>query len=104
MLLLATGAVGGGGGGGAAGVEALTLQRVFEFFGDNLLSFARGSADAEARPFFDRFTLTMGRQTTRKGLDTIESDIEIADRVYLYGERDIYDETNLGFIWRLRFR
>ncbi len=100
MLMLATGATAGAA--GSSGVQSVTFQKAVEFFGKNLFSYARATADPDARPFFDRFSLTVGRERSERGNDTIETELGITDRVYLTFDRDRYDETNLGFIWRVR--
>ncbi len=103
MLLLATGATPGGAGPG--GVEGITLQKAFSFFGENLLSVARGTSDPEGgRPFFDRFRLTVGRERTRRGNQTIEAEGQLSEHAYVRIERDKYDETDTTFVWRIRLR
>jgi hypothetical protein len=101
LQLLVTGGLGGGGGGGGGSIsvdQALTTAT------DNLLTAFKGTASPETRPFFDRFTLTVGRQTSRRGQDTIEGEVRVLDQLYFDGERDEFDETNLGVVWRLHFR
>lgn len=96
MLLLATGATGSG------GVQSVTLQKAVEFFGKSLFSYARATADPDARPFFDRLIMTVGRERSERGNDTVETELGLTEKVYLTFDRDRYDETNLGFIWRVR--
>ena len=100
MLLLATGATAGAA--GSSGVQSVTFQKALEFFGKNLFSYARATADPDERPFFERFALTIGREQSRRGNETVETELGITDRVYLTFDRDRYDETNFGFVWRFR--
>jgi hypothetical protein len=100
MMLLALGSTTGAA--GSAGVQSVALQKTVEFFGKSLFSYARATADPDARPFFDRFSVTVGRERSRRGNDTIETELGLSEKVYLTVDRDRYDDSNLGFLWRLR--
>jgi autotransporter translocation and assembly factor TamB len=71
-----------------------------------------GSESAEAgESIMDRFEVHLGRAVTRGGEDTIEAQFRIADgvlrdgdRLYLTGEKDIFDFYNAGVKIVFRFK
>jgi len=97
MVMLLTGGMGGG-------LSGLAFEAIAGMFGNTLHSFAKGTADPEARPFFDRFSMTVGRYVSRRGQDTLEAEVRVAGKLHLQAERDRYDRSNLGFIWRVPLR
>jgi translocation and assembly module TamB len=71
-----------------------------------------GGQSAEAgEDIMDRFEVHLGRAVTRDGEDTIEAQFRIADgvlgggdRLYLTGEKDMYDFYNAGLKIVFRFK
>ncbi len=68
-----------------------------------------GESDPDAgRDISDRVSIEWGRNSTRQGRDTIESELELSPpgqwgAVLLTGERDRYDQYNAGLTLRLRW-
>jgi hypothetical protein len=64
-----------------------------------------GDPDAERGWIdLDRLDISVGQQVSASGQDTIEAEYELTQRFYLHGERDEFDQYNLGLIWRLHRR
>ncbi len=102
ILLLTTGATRAELEGQGIGRAALT--KVGMFFGKRLVSSVSGPSDPDERTLLDRFSFEIGRDISRSGQETIEGEFELTPRYYLRGERDRYDEYNIGIVWRIRFR
>lgn len=87
------------------GLARAALTRVGTVFANSLLSGGdRGPDDPDKQGFFDRFTFTQGREVSRSGRDTLEVEFSLTDNFFLRVERDRYDHTNAGVVWRWRFR
>ena len=99
----------------AAG-DAQASQRqnmnVAVFLGKDLIARWFGSDSVEAgESIMDRFEVGIGRAVTRSGEDTIEAQFRIADgvlrdgdKLYLTGEKDIFDFYNAGLKIVFRFK
>ena len=85
------------------------LSRVGTFVGLELVRAVRGPADPDAKEsILDRWSLEYGREVSRDGQETIDAEIRLnpyRERTgyILYGQRDRYDEFNIGIIMRIRF-
>lgn len=84
------------------------LSRVGTFVGMELVRTIRGPSDPDASDtLLDRWSLDFGREISRDGRETIDAEIRLnpfAQRHgwLLYGQRDRYDEYNIGVTLRLR--
>lgn len=64
-----------------------------------------GSESTEAKEsFLDRFTIETGTEMSRGGNESIVVEFRVGDRTYLQGERDVYEDINMGIVYRIRFR
>lgn len=64
-----------------------------------------GSESTEAKEsFLDRFTVETGTEMSRAGNESIVVEFRVGERLYLQGERDVYEDINMGVVYRLRFR
>ena len=86
------------------GITASSFQAIVQTFGGAAIAPLGSPADPDRPSFFDRFDVTVGRFTSREGRSTVEAEFQFGKRVYLRGERDRFDETNVGLVWRVRFR
>jgi hypothetical protein len=86
------------------GLSRTAIVKLATYFGQQLVSSAAGPSDPDARTFFDRFSFEMGRDLSRTGKETMEGEFELNQRYYLRGERDRFDDYNMGVVWRYRFR
>ena len=41
---------------------------------------------------------------SRGGNESIVVEFRVGDRTFLQGERDVYEDVNMGFVYRIRFR
>ena len=86
--------------------QRAALGRVGGWLGLEAWRLIEGPENPDSGPgLFDRVTLDMGRQVSDSGLDTIEAEVELTPieqrpGVFLYGERDRWDDYNLGLILR----
>ena len=80
------------------------VTAVGSYLGQSLLQRVSGPSDPDERTLLDRFEFAIGRDISRTGQETIETEFEITPRWYLRGERDRFDDYNMGVVWRLRFR
>ncbi|MDH3591594.1 MAG: translocation/assembly module TamB, partial [Planctomycetota bacterium] len=87
-----------------AGIGRAALTKIGAYFGKQLVQKVSGPSDPDERTLFDRFSFEMGRDISRTGQETIEGEFELSKRYYLRGERDRYDDYNLGIVWRVRFK
>ena len=44
-----------------------------------------------------------GREISRGGVESLVVDFDLDDRFALRGERDIYEDYNMGLVYRFRF-
>ena len=80
------------------------MTAVGSYLGQSLLQRVSGPSDPDERTLLDRVECAIGRDISRTGQETIETEFEITPRWYLRGERDRFDDYNMGVVWRLRFR
>lgn len=66
--------------------------------------FASESTERNAG-FFDRFEFESGRELSRSGTETLQIDFRLDDegKFRLRAERDVYEDYNMGVVYRLRF-
>jgi len=86
------------------GIERAAFEKLAVLLGERLVSRLSGPRDPDERTFFDRFSLTIGRDVSRSGDDTIEAEFEASEKVFLRVERDRFDDYNGGVVWRIRFK
>ena len=87
-------------------------MNVAVFLGKDLLARWFGSDSAEAgESIIDRFEIGVGRAVTRSGEETIDAQFRIADdvlrdgdKLYITGEKDIFDFYNAGVKIVFRFK
>ncbi len=87
-------------------------MNVAVFLGKDLIARWFGSDSAEAgESIMDRFDIGIGRAVTRSGEDTVEAQFRLADdvlrdgdKLYLTGEKDIFDFYNAGLKIVFRFQ
>jgi translocation and assembly module TamB len=87
-------------------------MNVAVFLGRDFLSRWFGSDSVEVgESILDRFEVGVGRAVTRSGEDTIEAQFRIADgvlrdgdKLYITGEKDIFDFYNAGLKIVFRFK
>jgi translocation and assembly module TamB len=95
-------------------VQAAQRQsmNVAVFLGKDLIARWFGSESAEAsESIMERFDVSIGRAVTRSGEETIEAQFRIADgvirdrdKLYLTGEKDVFDFYNAGIKIVFRFK
>ena len=72
---------------------------------EELADYIFGSESTEAKEgFIDRFSFETGTEISAKGTESIVVEFRVFDRVYLQGERDVYEDINFGVVYRIRFR
>lgn len=86
------------------GLTRTALVKIGTYFGQQLVSSAAGPSDPDERTLFDRFSFEIGRELSRTGKETMQGEFELTRRYYLRGERDRFDDYNMGIVWRYRFR
>ena len=87
-------------------------MNVAVFLGRDLIARWFGSASLEAaESIIDRFEIEVGRAVTRAGEETIDAQFRIADdilrdgdKLYITGEKDIFDFYNAGIKLVFRFK
>jgi translocation and assembly module TamB len=87
-------------------------MNVAVFLGKDLIARGFGSESSEAaESIIDRFEVHIGRAVTRSGEETIEAEFRLADgilrdgdKLYLTGEKDIFDFYNAGLKIVFRFK
>ncbi|MCA8970187.1 MAG: translocation/assembly module TamB domain-containing protein [Planctomycetes bacterium] len=86
---------------GARGVGTVVGSYVVEELADWLF----GSESTEAREsFVERFSILTGTEISSNGNESIVVEFRAMPRVWLQGERDVYEDVNFGIVYRLRFR
>jgi translocation and assembly module TamB len=95
-------------------VQAAQRQsmNVAVFLGKDLISRWFGSDSVEAsESIMDRFEIGIGRAVTRSGEETVEAQFRLADdvlrdgdKLYLTGEKDIFDFYNAGLKFVFQFK
>ncbi len=65
--------------------------------------FGSDSTEAKER-FLDRFTIQTGAEMSSGGSESIVVEFKLGDRLFLQGERDVYEDINMGVVYRIRFR
>lgn len=86
---------------GSSGVGAVLGAYLAQEFADWIF----GSESTEAKEgFLDRFTIDTGAELSRSGTQSIVVEFRLLDSIYLQGERDVYEDLNMGVVYRLRFR
>jgi hypothetical protein len=86
---------------GGAGVGAV----LGAYLAQELADWIFGSESTEAKEgFIDRFSVETGTEISKAGSQSIVVEFRMLDRVYLQGERDVYEDLNMGVVYRLRFR
>lgn len=83
------------------GIIGKALAGVLSVFGGSLFT-TRGEGDPGQVAFFERFDITADLSGTQ--IRSIDGELEIDRRFYLHVQQDPYGDTNVGLIWRLRFR
>lgn len=100
MLMLATGSTGAEL--AAGGIMGKALSGVASVFGSSLFT-SRGDAGAPGqKSFFERFEISADLNGT--DIREVDAEFELERRYFLHVKRDRFDATNLGLIWRMRFR
>ena len=87
-------------------------MNVAVFLGRDLIARWFGSESAEAdEAIFERFEVGVGRAVTRAGEETIDAQFRVAedvlrdgDKLYITGEKDIFDFYNAGVRIVFRFK
>jgi hypothetical protein len=97
----------------STGVLPETLQRqglagrataVGSYLAEEIINFYFGSESTEAgESLADRIHVYSGREISRKGVESIVVDVDIWKGFALEGERDIYQDFNMGVLYRVRF-
>lgn len=86
---------------GSAGVGTV----LGAYLAQELADWIFGSESTEAKEsFVDRFSIETGTELSRGGTQSIVVEFRVLDSVYLRGERDVYEDLNMGVVYRLRFR
>ncbi len=86
------------------GIASTALSKAGTLLGDALLTWVSGPRDPDSSSMTDRLTVEFGRDRSRSGASTIDAELRLAERWYLRGQRDRFDDLNLGLVWRVRFR
>ncbi len=69
-----------------------------------VIAYLFGSESTEAKEgLIDRLTIESGQEISRNGLETIRAQFELFPNVFLEAERDVFEDYNVGFIYRIRF-
>jgi len=100
MLMLATGSTGAELAEG--GILGKGLASVASFFGGSLFTSRGEGAEPGRKSFFERFEISADLDGT--DVRELDAEFEVERRFYLHVKRDRYEATDLGLIWRIRFR
>ncbi len=100
ILMLTTGSTGAELSEGGIGGKAISV--LFSLFGGSLVTSRAGDGEPGEKAFFERFEFTSDWQGTR--IQEIDGEFELTDRFFLKLRRDRFEQTNLGLLWRVRFR
>ena len=109
LLLLLTGQPPNSGGEGQSSRQSMNVA---VFLGKDLLARWFGSESSEAsESIVDRFDISVGKGVSRAGEETIDAQFRLAndvlrdgDKLYITGEKDVYDFYNVGLKIVFRFR
>ena len=89
--------------------STLSVSPLAVFLGKDLMARWFGSESTDA--IMDRFDIGIGRAVTRSGEETIDAQFRLADdvlrdgdKLYLTGEKDIFDFYNAGLKIVFRFK
>jgi len=75
------------------------------YLGKELYQEMFGSESTEAEEsFLDRFDLSIGTEVGVDGTDNVLLEYNLLGPWFLQAERDVFAETNLGVVYRIRFR
>jgi translocation and assembly module TamB len=75
------------------------------YLAQELADWIFGSESTEAKEsFIDRFTIETGTEISRSGTESAVVEFRVMDAFYLQGERDVYEDLNMGVVYRVRFR
>lgn len=86
---------------GARGVGTIVGSYVVEELADYLF----GSDSTEKREsFLERFTIESGTELSANGNESIVVSFRALPRLWLEGERDVYEDINFGVVYRVRFQ
>lgn len=70
-----------------------------------LADYLFGSESTEAKEgFVSRFEVETGTEISTNGTESIVINFRVVDKVFLQGERDVYEDVNLGIVYRIRFK
>ncbi len=87
--------------GGAQGVGTV----LGAYLAQELADWIFGSESTEAKEsFLERFSVETGTEISRGGTESVIVEFRVLDRMYLQGERDVYEDLNMGVVYRLRFK
>lgn len=75
------------------------------YLAQELADWIFGSESTEAKEsFLERFTVETGTEMSRGGTESVIVEFRVLDQVYLQGERDVYEDLNMGVVYRVRFK
>ena len=75
------------------------------YLAEEVADYLFGSDSTEAKEgFVDRFTFEAGREMGPNGTESIVVEFRLTDSLYLQGERDVYEDVNIGLVYRVKFR
>lgn len=75
------------------------------YLAQELADWIFGSESTEAKEsFLERFSVETGTEMSRGGTESVIVEFRVLDQVYLQGERDVYEDLNMGVVYRLRFK
>ncbi|MBK8978935.1 MAG: translocation/assembly module TamB domain-containing protein [Planctomycetes bacterium] len=74
------------------------------YVANELIDFYFGSDSTEQRDSLaDRIHFEAGREVSRNGVESLMIDFDLTDAFALRGERDVWEDYNMGLVYRLRF-
>jgi len=89
------------------GASRSQLTSVGEYLAKEIWGQVAAPPDPDAKPSIfdlDRLDLNVGEEVSITGSETITANYQISDHFYLRGDRDIFDDYNMMFVWRIRAR
>jgi len=90
-----------------AGASRSQLTSVGEYLAKEVWGQVATPPDPDAKPSIfdlDRLDLSVGEELSITGAETITANYQLSDHLYLRGDRDIFDDYNMMFVWRIRER
>jgi len=90
-----------------AGASRSQLTSVGEYLAREVWGQVAAAPDPDAKPSIfdlDRLDLSVGEELSITGAETITANYQLSDHFYLRGDRDIFDDYNMMFVWRIRER